>query len=182
KEDINLSRFSVSTLVDSILESLEPLATEKGLKLVNTISRELPVLESDSTKCRHILQNVISNALKFTEEGSVKISAKNTTDEIIITIMDTGIGIDPETVPKIFDEFKQADDKMSRKYGGTGLGLAIAKKYVILLGGSIEVHSRPGSGSTFIIALPLVHAGYSETARLDNTEENPVITHTSETD
>ncbi len=182
KEDINLSRFSVSSLVDSILESLEPLATEKGLKLVNTISRELPALESDSIKCRHILQNVISNALKFTEEGSVKISAKNTTDEIIITIMDTGIGIDPETVPKIFDEFKQADDKMSRKYGGTGLGLAIAKKYVILLGGSIEVQSRPGSGSTFIIALPLVHAGYSETVRLDITEKNPAVTHTSETD
>lgn len=182
KEEIKLSRFSVSSLVDSILESLEPLATEKGLKLVNTISKDLPALESDSTKCRHILQNIISNALKFTDEGSVKISAKSTTDEIIITIMDTGIGIEPDTVPKIFDEFKQADDKMSRKYGGTGLGLAIAKKYVILLGGSIEVHSRPGSGSTFIISLPLVHAGYGETERLENTEKNTAVTHTSETD
>ena len=91
KEEIKLSRFSVSSLVDSILESLEPLATEKGLKLVNTISKDLPALESDSTKCRHILQNIISNALKFTDEGSVKISAKSTTDEIIITIMDLSL-------------------------------------------------------------------------------------------
>ena len=181
KEDINLSRFSVSSLVDSILESLEPMASEKGLKLINTISTELPELESDSTKCRHILQNVISNALKFTEEGSVKISAKNTADEILITIMDTGIGIEPETIPMIFDEFKQADDKMSRKYGGTGLGLAIAKKYVILLGGSIEVQSKPGSGSTFTISLPLVHAGFREIVRSQETEDNDESNETEET-
>jgi len=163
KEEINISSFSISHLVDSIVESLDPIAAEKGLNITNAIPADLPSLMSDSTKCRHILQNIMSNALKFTEQGSIIISAKKMGSKLIITITDTGIGIEPEIIPLIFDEFKQADDKMSRQYGGTGLGLAIAKKYVLLLGGSIDVQSKPGIGSTFNITLPLKHAAFRET-------------------
>jgi len=172
KEEINISSFSISHLVDSIVESLDPIAAEKGLSITNAIPDDLPALMSDNTKCRHILQNIMSNALKFTEQGSIIISAKTTGSKLIITISDTGIGIEPEIIPLIFDEFKQADDKMSRQYGGTGLGLAIAKKYVLLLGGSIDVQSKPGIGSTFNISLPLKHAAYRETNKNEPEVEN----------
>ncbi len=162
KEEINISRFTISSLVESIIESLEPIANDKQLRLINTIGHNLPEIESDNDKCHHIIQNVISNAIKFTEEGLVEISAKQENNEIHISVRDTGIGIDPEYIALVFDEFRQADERVTRKFGGTGLGLAIAKKYILLLGGSIDVKSKPGVGSTFTIKIPLVTAGSRE--------------------
>jgi len=162
KEEINISRFNIYGLIESIVESIEPIATGKELRIVNTIAHNLPEIESDSTKCYHILQNVISNAVKFTEEGLVEISAKQENNEIHISVRDTGIGIEHEYIPLVFDEFRQADERVARKFGGTGLGLAIAKKYLLLLGGSIEVQSKPGIGSTFTIRLPLLLAGFRD--------------------
>jgi len=107
------------------------------------------------TKCHHILQNIISNAVKFTEIGSVEISGFVKNDNLNIRVKDTGIGIPEEFLPFVFDEFRQADDKASRKFGGTGLGLAIVKKYCQLLNGTIEVTSKQGSGSVFTVVLPM---------------------------
>ena len=174
KEELNITRFNIYNLVSSIVESIEPVASEKKLHLVNTITINLPEIESDSTRCYHILQNVISNAVKFTEEGLVEISAKQENDEIHISVRDTGIGIDPEYIPFVFDEFRQADERVSRKFGGTGLGLAIAKKNIILLGGNIEVQSQPGVGSTFTIRIPLLMAGFRES--LNKPEPKMVTT------
>lgn len=155
KEEITISRFAVQELVDEVVEIIEPQAQEKGIALLNQVSDNLPSINSDRHLCRHIIQNLISNAVKFTKEGSVKISAVLVNTSIQIFITDTGIGISEENLHYIFDEFRQADETTSRKYGGTGLGLTIAKKYTGMLEGDITVESLPGEGSTFTLELPL---------------------------
>ena len=115
-------------------------------------------ITSDEGKCRHILQNIIANAVKFTEEGKVEVTAVQRDNDIAITVTDTGIGIAGDHMPHIFDEFRQADGSTSRRFGGSGLGLAIAKKYANLLGGIVSVRSALGSGSEFTLTLPLFYA------------------------
>ena len=155
KEEINLSSFSIHHLVEEVEEMLKPQALEKGIDLVNGVAGDLPVLTSDYIKCRHILQNLVSNAVKFTPDGWVEITAGRSGDAIQIRVADTGIGIPAEQLAHIFDEFRQGDESTSRKYGGAGLGLAIARKYARLLQGDIQVTSTPGNGSTFTLSLPL---------------------------
>ncbi len=155
REEINVSRFSVRELADEIVAMLEPQALEKGVALSSLVGGDLPPLTSDSDKFRHILQNLVGNAVKFTEQGKVTITAEVSGDRFLIAVADTGIGITAAQLPHIFDEFRQGDDSTSRKYGGTGLGLAIAKKFALLLGGDISVESAPGQGSTFRLRLPL---------------------------
>jgi CheY-like chemotaxis protein/anti-sigma regulatory factor (Ser/Thr protein kinase) len=162
KEELGLSRFPVRTLINETVSILQPLADEKGLVLRQEVPGDLPLMNSDFDKCRHILQNLLANAVKFTDQGEVTITAeyepgsiRNTKSEIRISVADSGIGIPADQVPLIFQEFRQVDDGISRKYGGTGLGLAIAQKYAALLQGRIEVESTLGQGSTFTLILPL---------------------------
>ena len=157
REEIELSTFGLSTLVTEIMQMLEPLAVQKGIHLEWQAPNTEINFVNDERKCRHILQNIISNAVKFTETGSVKVAAQLQEDFIRITVADTGIGIAEENLASIFNEFQQADGSTSRKYGGSGLGLAIAKKYTELLGGSIFVTSTLGVGSTFTILLPITY-------------------------
>jgi CheY-like chemotaxis protein len=119
------------------------------------VGDDLPQIASDPHLCRHILQNLIGNAVKFTDAGGVEIAARQQGGELQVTVRDTGIGIAADQLPHIFDEFWQADGTSSRKYGGTGLGLAIARKYAGLLQGRITAESTLGKGSTFTFALPL---------------------------
>lgn len=155
REEINVCHFSLQELVAEIVGMIEPQSREKDIALENSVPAELPLLTSDRSQCRHILQNLIGNAVKFTEEGTVEISARQSGSELHIIVSDTGIGIPADKLPIIFDEFRQADDSTSRKYGGTGLGLAIAKKCAGLLQGSISVESKLDSGSTFTLKLPI---------------------------
>jgi len=119
-------------------------------------------LHGVADKCRHILQNLVGNAVKFTKHGEITVTAeidpgppRAPKATMSIAVSDTGIGIAADQIPVIFDEFRQADDGTARQYGGTGLGLAIARKYANLLGGGITVVSTPGKGSTFTLWLPL---------------------------
>ena len=173
REDINLGSFSVRELADEVVEMLEPLAREKGLALVNRAGNDLPHLHSDPGKVRHILQNLAGNAVKFTEKGSVEITARQADDELYIAVADTGIGIAAEELPCIFDEFHQVDSSASRSHGGTGLGLAIARKYARLLGGEIAVASAPGQGSTFTLRLPLRCSVPDDASSLTYQEPRP---------
>jgi signal transduction histidine kinase/DNA-binding response OmpR family regulator/HAMP domain-containing protein len=156
REEICLRRFSIRNLVGEVVAMLEPQAREKNIVLGNEVGDDLPLLTSDPDKCRHILLNLVGNAVKFTDAGSVRISARQTDGELHVAVRDTGIGITADQLPHIFDEFRQADDSASRKYGGTGLGLAIAGRYAALLHGGIRVESTPGQGSTFTLRLPIV--------------------------
>ncbi len=161
REELSVSRFAVRDLVGELVAMLETQAQAKGIALLNQVPADLPPLTSDLVKFRHILQNLVGNAVKFTEQGQVSITAEvlhvgDLPYELHLAVTDTGIGIAPDALGHIFEEFRQADGSTSRKYGGTGLGLSIAKKYAHFLGGGIRVNSVPGQGSTFTVWLPLV--------------------------
>jgi signal transduction histidine kinase/CheY-like chemotaxis protein/HAMP domain-containing protein len=149
KADIELSKFSVKELADNILLTLQPQIANKGITAENKIGIDIPMITSDMSKCHHILQNLIGNAVKFTDTGSVEISAELSDGEVYISVKDTGIGIPDDQLPHIFEEFRQVDGTASRKHEGTGLGLAIADKYSRLLDSRIKVKSKLGEGSTF---------------------------------
>ena len=155
KEEIEITKFNSKNLISDVVSMIHPQAIQKNIELIHKIDGSDLILTGDIDKCRHILQNLIGNAVKFTEKGKVEISSGQQGNSIKITVTDTGIGISDNHLIHIFDEFRQADSGTSRKFGGTGLGLAIAKKYANLLGGSIEVKSTLGEGSSFSLILPL---------------------------
>jgi signal transduction histidine kinase len=131
-----------------------PLAT--GVKLVWNYPADLPSVEGDRAKLRRMLENLIGNALKFTQQGTVMITVRYLAGKqrLEFKISDTGVGIPEENIPKIFDKFRQGERHSGMEHGGVGLGLYIVKKYLDLLGGNIEVHSRVGEGTTFIFQIP----------------------------
>jgi len=153
--DLNPKIFFPRSTAEAIMETVMPLAEEKGIQMTSAFPENFPPIESDEDRVNHILQNIIGNAVKFTEKGSVTISARNDTENIYITVADTGIGIPQEQLPNIFEEFRQVDGSSSRKFEGTGLGLAIAYKSAKMLGGDITVESVLAKGSTFILTLPI---------------------------
>ena len=126
----------------------------------------LPSVWADRARVRQVLANMLANAVKFTERGSVTVSGSAAEGWVTISVTDTGVGITPEAQAYVFDEFRQADSSTTRRYGGTGLGLAISKRLVTLHGGRIWVDSEVGKGSVFHFTLPIrVRAG-SETGML----------------
>ena len=133
KDEPTIERFDIKALAAEVVATLEPQAREKQIALVSSVGADLPLVVSDRTKCRHILQNLIANAVKFTEAGRVELSATATKTSLRIAVVDTGIGIAQSQLEQIFDEFRQADESTARKHGGTGLGLAIAKGLATLL-------------------------------------------------
>jgi len=155
REEVETARFSMKELIIEISALLRPQADQKGIKLLPDAKAPDIEVINDAGKCRHILINVIGNAIKFTEKGRVEISLKKKKDMAEIRITDTGVGIPAEHLPHIFEEFRQADGGTARRFGGTGLGLSIAKKYAALLGGTIAASSTAGKGSIFTVSLPL---------------------------
>jgi signal transduction histidine kinase/CheY-like chemotaxis protein/HAMP domain-containing protein len=159
KLEIDLQTFSINSIIKNIKENLSSIAKEKGTKINLELADNLPKIESDPEKVYQILQNLIGNAVKFTSKGSVSISADVDGRQIVIKVIDTGIGVSQEELPYIFEEFRQADGSTSRQFEGTGLGLAIVHKLINKLGGKIEVQSELGKGSIFTIYLPLKWSG-----------------------
>ena len=166
-EEVEITSFNLCNLADEVMSMIEPQAEQKNIVLLKATGDCDISISSDATKCRHILQNLISNAVKFTEKGKVAMSIARSDQHIAITVSDTGIGISEDHLVHIFDEFRQADSSTSRRFGGTGLGLAIAKKYANLLGGSISVKSTIGNGSEFTLILPL---RYTSESRITDAE------------
>jgi len=155
REEVMLTAVSIPEIIDALVGMLSPLADEKGIRLVNRVDPHLPHLYSDPEKVRHIIQNLVANAVKFTDTGSVEIQTGQKGDTLFIAIHDTGIGIPKECHERIFEAFRQADDSASRRHDGTGLGLTIARKYARMLEGDITIESTPNQGSTFTLWLPL---------------------------
>jgi PAS domain S-box-containing protein len=153
---LHLSTFSVQQLVDEVTAELEPIIKRSNLRISRRLPRSLPSLRSDRQKVKQIVVNLLSNALKFTHHGAVRISAEQRRADraVLLSITDTGIGIAPEDQAKVFEDFRQLDSSPARGYGGTGLGLSICRRLAAMLGGAIELQSVPGQGSTFTLALP----------------------------
>ena len=157
--DVSPKLFAPGSTIETIVENLEPVAEEKGIEIIQKLPDQLPKIESDEARVHHILQNIISNAVKFTKKGRVTVSAASNEQTILISVTDTGIGISEKDLPHIFDEFRQVDGSSSRSFEGTGLGLTIAYKSAKMLGGEITVESSLGAGSTFTVSLPLEWQG-----------------------
>jgi PAS domain S-box-containing protein len=153
--EVFVQPFQLEEVIRAAISTVEPMLMDGQVRLVHEISPGLPPLRTDQEKLRQILLNLLSNAVKFTEEGEVKVSAWQENGTLSLVISDTGIGIEEGMLNQIFEDFRQADMTISRKYGGTGLGLAIVKRLVILLDGKIEVVSEVGKGSQFTIRLPI---------------------------
>jgi signal transduction histidine kinase/CheY-like chemotaxis protein len=158
--------FSVASLFGALRGMLRPLLVNPSLSLVFEDPVDVPTIQSDESKLSQILRNFVSNALKFTERGEIRVSARVTEDgeHVTFAVADTGIGIAPEDQELIFQEFTQLDSRLHRRVKGTGLGLPLTRKLARLLGGDVVVVSAPGVGSTFSVTLPLVSAPLAVTA------------------
>ena len=157
-EETEITKFNATDLIAEVVSMILPQANQKKIELFHMDNDAALYINSDITKCRHIIQNLVSNAVKFTEKGKVEVRAFQNDSKIKIAVTDTGIGISENHQPYIFDEFRQADSNTSRRFGGSGLGLAIARKYANLLGGTISVKSFLGEGSEFTLILPMQSA------------------------
>ncbi|MCZ7557844.1 MAG: response regulator [Bacteroidia bacterium] len=155
REVIENSDTNIAHLVRDVSDMLLPQAEAKNLRLECSVQQDLPTVVTDAAKCRQILINLVGNAIKFTDAGSVRVSACVREETMRILVSDTGIGIAPQQLEYIFDEFRQADEGVARKHDGTGLGLAISRRYATLMHASIEVESVLGQGSSFTLVLPL---------------------------
>ncbi|WP_334133570.1 PAS domain S-box protein [Tepidimonas sp.] len=146
----------VGALLDDCLDVVGPRLEQRPVVLASRVDPGLPrVLRLDPTRVRQILLNLLSNAVKFTEQGSIELVAEAADGRLRLTVRDSGPGIEPQQLPRLFKPFSQAEVATTRKYGGTGLGLAICKRLAEAMGGSIRVESEPGRGSAFIVELPL---------------------------
>jgi signal transduction histidine kinase/DNA-binding response OmpR family regulator/ligand-binding sensor domain-containing protein len=155
---LSLKPVDIRTIADLCLRINRQLIQNKKIILQNRIPDNIPYCFADENRLQQILQNLVANAIKFTSEGTITIDAKEVDNMIVISISDTGIGIEKEKQKSIFREFEQADGSIAREFGGTGLGLSISKYLVELHGGKIEVQSEPGKGSTFSFTIPVAPA------------------------
>jgi signal transduction histidine kinase len=168
KTSIYLETFEVPRMVDDVVSTIDTLVKKNGNRLKVEVDEAIGEMRADITKVRQALFNLLSNAAKFTHEGVVGLvvqgEQEDGVDWIRMSVSDSGIGIPPEKIDQVFDEFSQADETTTRDYGGTGLGLPISRRFCQMMGGDITVESAVGEGSTFMIRLPLEAAEESEAA------------------
>ena len=157
--ELELSLVEIAGLFSSLQGMLGAFPRRSGVELRFERPRRAPSIHTDEAKLTRILSNLITNALKFTEEGSVRVSASSRSDEIVFSVADTGIGIAPEDQERIFEEFVRLPDASGKKTKGSGLGLALSRRLALFLGGRLTVRSKPGEGSTFELALPVLGPG-----------------------
>ncbi len=176
--ELFISEFSVHKVIDILRTVAKPLADKNQIEVEFQIPEEIGAMESDETRLRQSLLNLLSNACKFTEQGSVTLTARPYQDAgenwLEFAVSDTGIGMSEAQMAKIFDDFTQAEAGTTAKFGGTGLGLSITKQLIEMMGGRLQVTSIEGSGSTFTIQVPRI-------AKSNNTEENALLMEIEET-
>ena len=154
REVLHVERTQLSDVLDDTVGLLEPIATAKGLQLVVDAPDSGVILETDGWKLRHVLSNLLSNAVKFTDNGSVELRMRSTSNRVRFEVSDTGIGIGDAHLEHIFEPFWQVEQSATRRYEGSGLGLGVARELARLLGGDIDVTSELGKGSTFRVEIP----------------------------
>jgi GAF domain-containing protein len=153
---LELSDYSVQDIAQTVRSTLEPLAADKKLAFKVEVAPELPPGRGDGRRLTQVLINLVGNAIKFTDRGEIAIKAEAHNDSFYVSVRDTGPGISAADQAKLFQEFQQADNAITKKKGGTGLGLAISKRIIEMHGGKIWVESQPGQGSTFAFSLSVI--------------------------
>ena len=158
KMELYLEDFEVAGLVRDVAAVVQPLVGKNANRLVVRCPDDIGTMRADLTKVRQALFNLLTNACKFTEQGTVRLTVARETmdgrDWLMFSVSDTGIGMTPEQLARLFEAFTQADASTTRRYGGTGLGLAISRRFCRMMGGDVTVESEAGRGSTFTIRLP----------------------------
>lgn len=158
KMTLYVEAFEIHHTVREVVDTIQPLIQKNANRLEIHCPPDLGTMKADMTKVRQTLFNLLSNASKFTEKGTLTLQAlrerTETGEWVIFHVRDTGIGMTPEQLGRLFKEFSQAEDSTAKKYGGTGLGLAISRKFCLMMGGDITVESEPGNGSVFTVRLP----------------------------
>jgi signal transduction histidine kinase len=155
---LELSDYSLEDIAQTVRSTLEPLAADKKLAFKVEVAPKLPPGHGDGRRLAQVVINLVGNAIKFTDAGEVAIKATATDGSFHLSVCDTGPGISAADQAKLFQEFQQADNAITRKKGGTGLGLAISKRIIEMHGGKIWVESQLGHGSTFAFTLPVTVA------------------------
>lgn len=159
KMEMYFETFEVRPLIESVVSTIEPLVIKNGNRLKWSCSPDVHALRADRTRVRQVLLNLLSNSSKFTAQGEIHLTAQlervNGSDHLVFRVRDTGVGMTPEQMQRLFQNFSQADASTTRKYGGTGLGLAICKRFCELMGGDILAESEYQKGSTFTVRLPV---------------------------
>jgi signal transduction histidine kinase/CheY-like chemotaxis protein len=160
KMELFLENFELNALIDEVASTIQPMVEKNSNKLLIECSADLGGMRADQVKVRQALFNLLSNAAKFTHDGSITLNAEREQmdglDWIVFRVADSGIGLTPEKIVRLFQDFTQADASTTRKFGGTGLGLALTRRYCQMMGGDVIVRSAPGEGSTFTIKLPAI--------------------------
>jgi PAS domain S-box-containing protein len=160
KMDLYLETFDAAEMAQEVATTIQPLVDKKGNRLEVEVAKDIAPMHADMTKVRQSLFNLLSNATKFTENGivSLRVAREDAGKQawVLFRVTDTGIGMSPDQVSKLFEPFSQADRSTTRRFGGTGLGLAITRRFCQMMGGDVTVESELGKGSTFTIRLPLV--------------------------
>jgi PAS domain S-box-containing protein len=154
--DLSLAPFSLRESVDKVIKLVAPLAAQKGLAVHADIALDVGEMVADQRRVEQVLINLMSNAVKFTEQGRIDLACRLEGERYRLTVTDTGIGLRPEETAAIFQPFRQIDAGLSRQREGTGLGLSICKRLVERMGGDIEVESQWGEGSVFRVRLPRI--------------------------
>lgn len=167
---LNKKPVDLHVVVDVVLRLSMPLAKVKSLQLINDIDGSVPLVLADEDRLQQILHNLVGNAVKFTEAGSVVVSAIDYGEQVRVLVTDTGAGIAAEDQERIFESFEQVEGSATRIHGGTGLGLAVTRDLVNLHGSNIELTSAPGAGSTFSFTLPVAVEGRAELRKIKPDE------------
>jgi signal transduction histidine kinase len=154
KFELTKNKQNLNKIIQDTAESLKILSKQKNIDLI-TDTKELPEIEFDDSRIKEVLNNLITNAIKFTEQGQITIKSEKLDDCVLVSVADTGIGIPEEKMKNLFEKFYQVDASISRRYGGTGLGLSITKKIVEAHGGKMSVKSKSGEGTEFSFTLPI---------------------------
>lgn len=153
--ELSLSPVEIISLAKSCIEEIAPLAQQKNLRLSLDSEHHSLTIHMDAVRFRQVILNLLANAIKFTEDGDIVVAIQKSESHAEIHVKDTGVGLEEHEIPKIFEPFVQGEEAKGRLHGGAGLGLVICHKIVQMHGGHIEVHSKKGKGSTFIVRIPL---------------------------
>jgi signal transduction histidine kinase len=172
RERVRYESMSVNHTLGDAAALVEPMAAAKDIDFIVELLEEDQAIQTDGTKLRQMLVNLLSNGIKFTDKGEVRVSCSVASSVMEIRIADTGVGISADNIEDVFEPFWQAEQTATRKTGGTGLGLSVTRKLARLLGGDVTVASRVGSGSTFLLTLPM-KAPAGETVRRRDTPTTP---------